>query len=55
MAGMLADSRGYSGFDREWANGNGVREMIRRKVKRQETRTWRRNVAAHTTRKDAAR
>lgn len=41
MAGLLADSRDYAGFDREWANGNGVRRMIRRRMKRVESRNTR--------------
>lgn len=44
MAGMLADSRDYPGFDREFANGNKVRKMIRRKMKRNETRQTRRTI-----------
>jgi hypothetical protein len=44
MAGMLADSRDYPGFDQEWANGNAIRRMIRRKVKRQEANAVRRAI-----------
>jgi hypothetical protein len=48
MAGMLADSRDYSGFDREFANGNKIRSMIRRKMKRQETNDVRRMIDEET-------
>jgi hypothetical protein len=44
MAGMLADSRAYRGFDSEIVNGGSARKDLRRRMKRRENRDWSRTV-----------